>query len=177
MRILSCLAAVVALGACARTPAPAPEPPVPPPAPPPPATPAPAPRAAESQPISICVLRDGGLARIDVTYRPETGDTLVNGRPFSEAYPVTAPPYAAGADWFVRHEPVAINGRLLAKYGLARVLYPEEVKRVGEYRGIAVFAETGATGPGYDVVYLMVRPGCEFQPYTNPSTVGEVRGG
>jgi hypothetical protein len=61
------------------------------------------------------------------------------------------------------------------KYGLPRVLGVNEVTRMGDYMGVPVFAETGATG-ATEVIYLPVRPGCEFQPYQLDVKVGGVRG-
>jgi hypothetical protein len=40
---------------------------------------------------------------------------------------------------------------------------------------VGVFAETGATDRP-EVVYIPVRPGCEFQPYQTEVKTGGVRG-
>lgn len=167
MRIPRFFAAVAVLGACARTPDPAAEPPAP--------TPAPAPVAATAErPVALCVLRDGQVAAVAATYRPETADTLVGGRPWQEVYPANSPPYAAGVDWFFNHEMMTEGRR--AKYGAARIIEPEELKRYGEYRGVPLFVEADFPGGVADVVYVPVRPGCEFQPYRQVHTIGAVRG-
>jgi hypothetical protein len=49
-----------------------------------------------------------------------------------------------------------------------------ELARTGEYQGVPVFAEAGMARP--DVVYVAVRPGCEFQPYQTEVKAGGVRG-
>jgi hypothetical protein len=66
------------------------------------------------------------------------------------------------------------QGRRFVKYGLARVLGVNEVTRVGDHMGVPVFAEMGQTRP--DVIYVPVRPGCEFQPYQVETKTGSVRG-
>lgn len=175
MRILSLYAITAALCcACAGSPAvprvAAPEPvadPAPPSAPPP-----------IVEPISICVYKDGALTDITVTYDPLTGDTLVDGRPFAEVHPTTAPPYAAAADWFVRDEPFDRDygaPRRAVKYRTPRTLLPEQITQVKPYRGVAVFTEAGTTGEP-EVIYVLVRPGCVFQPYHSLVEVGAVRG-
>jgi hypothetical protein len=39
---------------------------------------------------------------------------------------------------------------------------------------VSLFAEAGQTRP--DVIYVPVRPGCEFQPYQAEVKTGSVRG-
>jgi hypothetical protein len=101
-------------------------------------------------------------------------DTFVNGQAFSTAYPATTG-YAAGATWYINNEPITVNGRRYVKYGLPRVLGVNEVTRTADFMGVPVFAEAGATGTT-EVLYVPVRPGCEFQPYQLDVKVGGVRG-
>ena len=97
------------------------------------------------------------------------GDTVVTvvmvageRRPFATAYPATMG-YAATQDFFVQDRPVCFQNREYVRFGLSRIVTPADLNRVGEFQGVPVFAETGAPArPG--VVYLPVRPGCEFQP-------------
>ena len=137
--------------------------------PPPPLTPA----APEMQQIQVCVVQDGGLSNVTAMYNPAAGDTTVNGQPFATAFP-TGPQYAANATWFINNEPVMFQNRRFVKYGLPRVLGVSEVTRVGDFQGVPVFAEMGQTRP--DVIYVPVRPGCEFQPYQTEIKTGGVRG-
>jgi hypothetical protein len=108
------------------------------------------------------------LTDVDAVYMPSTGDTLVvvqgQRRPFAQVYPATAPTYAAGATWFINNDAVMFNNREFVRYGVPRVISPAELQRVGDYRGVGLWAQTGATTP-YDVVYVPIRPGCEFQAY------------
>ncbi|HEX8696765.1 MAG TPA: hypothetical protein VF746_30380 [Longimicrobium sp.] len=173
MRIPHFFAAVMVLGACARTPDPAAEPlPDPGQAP----APAPAPAAATAErPLSVCVLQDERVLAVPAVYRSETRDTLVRGRPWQEVYPAGSPPYAAGADWFFNDETMTADSRR-AKYGTARIIEPQELQRYGEYRGVPLFVEAGFPGGVADVVYVPVRPGCEFQPYRQVHSIGAVRG-
>lgn len=135
----------------------------------------PDPRLAGSErDILVCVVRDGELQLVRVDYDTRTGDTLVGGRRFAEVYPDTVG-YAGGAAWYVDNEVIDIDGRRHVRYGLPRVLGVHELTRVGEYRGVPVFVETGAdarTG----IKYVPVRPGCHFQIYDGHANVGAVRG-
>ncbi|HEX8693767.1 MAG TPA: hypothetical protein VF746_15200, partial [Longimicrobium sp.] len=127
-------------------PPPPPPPPavVPPPPPPPAVIPPPPPPPPTVQTIRVCVIDNNALTEVEVQYDPATGDTTVAGQRFSERFPVTGA-YAANATWFINNEPITFNGRQYAKYGLPRVLGVTEVNRIGEYQGVGVFAETGAT--------------------------------
>lgn len=140
-----------------------PPPVTPPPPPPPPVTPPPPP-PPPTQTIRVCVIEDGTLREVSATFNPATGDTTVNNRAFAQAYPTATPTYAAGATWYVNNETITVDGREYVKFGLPRIVGTTEVARVGDFQGTAVFAEAGATGP-HQVLYVPVRPGCEFQPY------------
>ena len=156
---------------------PPPPPPVvvpPPPVAPPPAPPVTPPAPPSTRTINVCVVDNGMLREVQATYTISSGDTTVNGRPFSEAYPATTG-YAANQPFYINNEPVMVDGRRYVKYGLPRVLGVNEVTRAGETMGVSVFAEAGATGTP-EVVYLPVRPGCEFQPYQLEVKAGAVRG-
>jgi hypothetical protein len=136
----------------------------------------PAPRLAGSgsNELTVCVVQEGDLQLVRARYDTRTGDTVVDGRPFASVYPDTAG-YAGAAEWYVNNEPLSLNGRRHVKYGLPRVLGTFELTRVGEYRGVPLFAEKGAETTS-DITYVPVRPGCEFQPYDGHANVGAVRG-
>jgi opacity protein-like surface antigen len=148
-----------------------------PPPPPPmveqPMPPPPPPPVIADSDIQVCVLQDGNLANVTAQYNTARGDTMVNGQPFATAFPTNAQ-YAANASWYINNEPLTFQNRRFVKYGLPRVLGVNEVTRVGEFGGVPVFAETGQTRP--EVVYVLVRPGCEFQPYQVETKTGSVRG-
>jgi hypothetical protein len=145
--------------------------------PPPPPMEIPAPIAEER--IRVCVIQGNGLATIDAIYVPSRGDTLVtvNGerRAFAAAHPTTTPDYAGGEAWFVNNSSISFSGGDYVRVELARVMDPSQLVRVGDYRGVGVFAERGsdATQP---VVFIPVRPGCEFQRYQRQAIIGAVRG-
>ncbi len=147
--------------------APPPPPPPPPIAPPPP--PPPPPPANPMREIRVCVVEGGALREATAMYNTQTGDTTWTGGPQS----MTG--YAAGAPWFINNEPVTVMGRRYVRYGLPRVLGINDVSRVADYQGIPVFAEAGMTGTP-EVLYVPVRPGCEFQPYQLEVKAGGVRG-
>jgi hypothetical protein len=135
------------------------------------------PAAADT--ITVCVLEQGEIKEITATVDSATGDTLVGGRRFAEVHPATSPPYAAGAEWFVRMEPVRVGEgpySMKVRYGLERIMEPGDLRRVGEHRGIPMFAEPAASRTSPEVVYFFVRPGCVFQTYQAEYVVGGVRG-
>lgn len=114
--------------------------------------------------ISVCVIEDGMLREVRADYDAVTGDTTLAGRPFSGVHRTTTPPYAAGAAWYINNGTFTYQGSRYVKYGLPRVLGVTEISRVGNADGIPIFAEAGGSAP-YGVLYVPVRPGCEFQPY------------
>jgi hypothetical protein len=142
------------------------------PAPPPPMQVPPP--VEETRPIRVCVIDNGQLREVPALYNVSRGDTTVNGQPFSSAYPATAG-YAAGASWFVNSAPVTVGSQRYVKFGLPRVVGVSDVTRMGEYQGVGIFAEPGAPALP-DIVYIPVRPGCEFQPYQKEVKVRNVRG-
>ncbi len=148
---------------------PPPPPPVIPPPPPQevPPPPPPAPVGPTLQDISVCVLQNGQLTTVTAQYNPATGDTT--------GVPTVTDGYAANASWFINNEPITFNNRRYVKYGLPRVLGVTEVTSIGNFQGVPVFAEAGATGAP-DVIYIPVRTGCEFQPYQAEIKAGAVRG-
>lgn len=152
----------------------APPPPPPPAFVPPPALPPPPPAAPMATAIDVCVVENGALRNVQAQYTSATGDTTVAGRPFGQAYPATGPSYAGGAAWYIQGDAITLGGRRFVKFGLPRVVGVGEVTRSGEYQGVPVFAEAGMARP--DVVYVAVRPGCEFQPYQTEVKAGAVRG-
>ncbi len=129
------------------------------PIPPPPPPPAPAERT-----IQVCVVDNGQLQMISAIYRPSSGDTLVNGQQFAQAHPTTVPNYAAGANWYLQSSEITFMDNTHVKYGVTRMITPSQLQRVGDFQGTPIFAESGTSSP-WEVVYVPVRPGCEFQPY------------
>jgi hypothetical protein len=139
---------------------------VPPPviAPPPPPPPNP------MREIRVCVVENGTLREVTAMYNTQSGDTTVNGQPM-----MAGMGYAAGATWYINNEPITVGGRRYVRYGLPRVLGVNEVTRSADYQGVPVFTEAGAMGTP-EVLYVPVRPGCEFQPYQLEVKAGGVRG-
>ncbi len=131
--------------------------PIPPPPPPPPPPPA-------ERRIQVCVVENGQVHAIEATIRPSSGDTMVANVEFSRAHPATLPNYAVASTWFLQSDEIRFMDREHVKFGVTRVIAPAQLQRVGEYQGTPIFAEAGRTGP-FELVYVPVRPGCEFQPY------------
>jgi hypothetical protein len=148
---------------------------LPPPPPPMEVTPPPPPPAppVNDVDVRVCVVQGGTLTEVTARYNQQTGDTTYNGQPFATAFPA-GQGYAAGAPWFINNETITFNNRQYVKYGLPRVLGVTEVSRAGEVQGVGVFSEGGSMTS--EVIYLPVRPGCEFQPYQTQVKTGGVRG-
>ena len=133
-----------------------------PPPPPPAVLPPPPPPALPPPPATtrVCVVQGGALTEIEVT---------------DPASVQTTGEYAGGAPWFINNEPITFGGRRYVKYGLPRVVGVTELGRVGDYQGVGVFGEAGGMEPR-EVIYVPVRPGCEFQPYQLERKATGVRG-
>lgn len=128
------------------------------------AAPPPAPAPPVERQIQICVVDAGSLRNVEAVFRPATGDTLVGGRPFAVVHPTVAPAYATGTAWFIEQDSLAFEGGTWVKFGVTREIGPEVLQRIGEVAGTPLFAEAGREAP-FEVLYVPVRPGCEFQPY------------
>lgn len=116
------------------------------------------------RPIRTCALQGRVLAEIYAEVDPRTGDTVVAGYyPFGRVFPRTRA-YGERHDWFTSHEPIRLYGHVYLKYGSERPLRPDSIRPLTEYRGVPVFADTGALTPSH-LLYVPVRPGCVFQPY------------
>jgi len=156
------LLAALALG-CSRgqspEPAPVPEP-APPVQPPPPALLAGIPH----DPPFVCIVRNGRLEEVEIEYNPQRGDSTYQSRPFSAAFP-TDSTYALNAAWYRDNEPIAFARGRYVKYGLPRILGTTDVVPFGDFQGVTVFAEPTMNRDRPEVIYIPVRPGCEFQPY------------
>jgi hypothetical protein len=78
------------------------------------------------------------------------------------------PAFEAGsAAWFVNSDKIAYAGGSYAKYGLPRVLKPDEIEPVADKGGVPLFIEAGNYSAAPEVIYVMVRSAdCSFQPYS-----------
>lgn len=170
-RISIVAAGLFASAACApvSTPPPAAASPAATPAPPPPGL------IIREHEIQVCVVENGAFREVRIGYNTQTGDSTYNGQPFGQVFPVTGE-YAAAAQWYFDNEPIPWMDTRYVKYGRTRELGAKDVTRVGEYRGVSVFVETGTTGRP-DVFYVPVRPTCEFQTYEVAEYGSAVRGG
>jgi hypothetical protein len=116
-----------------------------------------------SRDVRICVLQDDALTIVTARYNVVTGDTTIGGSLFNRVHPA-GPEYAADTEWFREHRSITVAGTSYQKYGLPRVLGVDEVESFAAYEGVLVFAEPGDTDAP-EMIWLPVRPGCEFQPY------------
>ncbi|MFL5381045.1 MAG: hypothetical protein ACJ8GN_00840 [Longimicrobiaceae bacterium] len=113
--------------------------------------------------FQYCVVRNGRLESVEAQVF-FSGDTVHGGVPLARAFPADST-YALNAPWYVYSQFITVAGGLYVKYGLPRILAVTDVVPVAAYRGVAVFAEPVANPRRPEVVYIPVRPGCEFQTY------------
>lgn len=123
----------------------------------------------------MCVVRNGTLVDVPVSVDPATGDSLYEGARFSDAFPADST-FAVSAAWYHANETIIAFYRRWWPVGLPRTLRPGDlVARGGEYRGVPVFTDARSSSALPDLVYLPVRPTCEFQQYQT-EMAGPVRG-
>ncbi|MFL5537569.1 MAG: hypothetical protein ACJ8J0_01170 [Longimicrobiaceae bacterium] len=163
MRIQLLVLAVLAAGCRPASPPAAPEPLPSPAAPAPPPQQPPPPVGIVDGYLTTCVVRNGRMEEVKIEYDTQRGDTTYQGRPFSAAFPVDST-FALNADWYRESVISSMWGRYL-KYGQPRILGTSDVVPIGTFRGVTVFAEPGVNRERPLVIYLPVRPVCEFQPY------------
>lgn len=123
--------------------------------------------------ITLCFVQRGALREIRVLYDTRTGDTLTtDSLPIATLAPLTGE-YASVAGWYVNDEPITIRARPYRRSARPRILGINEVAKVGEYRGVGVYADAADTSSASRFVYLPYRPGCEFQPYEDADSMAE----
>lgn len=126
----------------------------------------------EGTPTQLC-LATGQTVTVYITAQ---GDTLVGPRRVSVselgAGVAFAGEYAAGRDWFVNDQPVSFESRVYQKAGAEVNLNCANIRRVGEFSGVPLFADANATSP-FETLYVPVRPGV-WQAYR--TDLSRVRG-
>jgi hypothetical protein len=84
---------------------------------------------------------------------------------YSQTECVTDGGYAGAQIWFINNETIQFQKWNYAKYGLPRVLQPNDVTKTGAFKNVGVYIETGLKKGRAEVIYIPSRQGCEFQPY------------
>jgi hypothetical protein len=112
----------------------------------------------------------------EAEYQPHLAGREVRSTGPSAAVPLRLPlpedaQVAAGADWFVRDDPIVVYGHRLPKYGLPRRLNEGDVVRFATFQGVGLYMEPQITGMP-EVVYVPVDREGNFQPYQNESGTG-----
>ena len=121
-----------------------------------------APPIPPGTPAEICL---STVQNITVHISPE-GDTLIGPartRLRDLAGVTFAGTYARGHAWFTRDEQVRFENRNYMRLGSAARQDCNDLKNVGAYEGVPVFAEIAAPAP-LALIYVPVRPGY-FQAY------------
>jgi hypothetical protein len=116
--------------------------------------------SAQAGAVTTCVANGSELA----SFRLAAGDTAAFQDSVRRAHPVPGPGYAGEQPWFTGKETISFRGWGLTQFGLPRFIEPHQLRRVGEYRGIGVYAAYYEWWR-VEFVYLPLRAGCEFQIY------------
>jgi hypothetical protein len=119
--------------------------------------------AAQADSVTTCVASGGGLA----LFRLAASDTVAFDDSVRRTDPASRPGYAAEQPWFTGYDPIPFSGQRLTKLGLPRFIEGHLLRRVGEHRGVGVYAAERDWWR-VEVFYLPVRAGCKFQPYRTP---------
>lgn len=131
-----------------------------------------APPVPEGRATTLC-LASGQNAEIHIS---PAGDTLVGPRrvPLADLGPAIGfvGDYADDEGWFASDDPVAVGNRSFSRFGPRETRDCTELRIVGDFNGVNIFADTDAAEP-FEVLYVPVRPGV-FQAYR--AQVGRVRG-
>jgi hypothetical protein len=117
----------------------------------------------EGRAAEVC-LSNGITAQIHIA---ENGDTLIGEKrvPIRDLRPAVAfaGSYAQNTDWYRRGDVVKFDRRDYQRAGVERARVCDEMKLVGEYGGVPIFAEV--TAPQIlPMVIIPVRPGV-YQDY------------
>jgi hypothetical protein len=120
------------------------------------------------EPIRVCVIEDDMLKEILAYYDKNIGTTYVDrdGKllKLDEVFPIENG-YSGGKSWYTNNEEIKCFGKPYVKYGLPRVLAVNEVEKIGVYDKVGLYAEAGSPESAPEIIYIPVKPGCEFQPY------------
>ncbi|HEX2203919.1 MAG TPA: hypothetical protein VHG91_11500, partial [Longimicrobium sp.] len=109
-------------------------------------------------------MKNGELVEVRATFDRFSGDTIVDGRPFSNVFPLTGE-YASVHPW-VYGEPIDHRGEVCYnRYGIPRVLEARQFRRIYAWRGVPVFIEAGDDERRPDSLWVPYEPGCTFLPY------------
>lgn len=126
----------------------------------------------EGTPQTICLATGENVT----IYLTAQGDTLVGPRRVSvrELGPgvAFAGDYAQGLDWFVNDEAVSFENRQYQKSGGEIGLNCDNIRQVGTFGGVPLFADANASSP-FGRLYVPVRPGV-WQTYE--TDLARVRG-
>jgi hypothetical protein len=117
-----------------------------------------APPMPQGTPTQICLATGENVT----VYLTPQGDTLVgpNRVSVSALGPgvALAGEYAAGRSWFEGDEPIQFDEREYVQSGGEVGLDCASIMQVGQFDGVPLFADVGATSP-YQTLYVPVRPG------------------
>lgn len=119
----------------------------------------------------VCVVdraSDTGLRDLAAKQDPQRGPVLLvdgEARPLESVHPVSLVAGYGGAEpWYAAGEAIPFGGSRYVMVESERSIPRDLLSRVGEHRGILLFADPGDAPPP-EAVYVPVRAGCIFQAY------------
>ncbi|HEY0038089.1 MAG TPA: hypothetical protein VGB66_15430, partial [Longimicrobium sp.] len=123
-----------------------------------------------------CVLQDADPPSANGVNATPPADTMHRRMRVAEAFPASGQ-YAADAPWFIHGEAITVGGSRYVKSGRSNVFGASSLKRFGQFEqhGVAIYIDAGMSGTRHmpPVVYVPVRPGCEFQFYDRVYTADD----
>ncbi|HEX8454582.1 MAG TPA: hypothetical protein VF647_21060 [Longimicrobium sp.] len=126
--------------------------------------------------LQSCVERGSGPPSTSGVNAAPPADTMHRGMRIAGAPPGLGQ-YAADAPWFINGEAITVGGSRYVKSARSNVFGASSVKRFGEYEqhGVAIYIDAGMSGTRHmpPVVYVPVRPGCEFHFYDRVFTAND----
>ncbi|HEY0150542.1 MAG TPA: hypothetical protein VGB92_01010 [Longimicrobium sp.] len=121
--------------------------------------------------LQPCVERDSDQASTSGVDAAPTADTM-----YREPSPASGK-YVADAPWFINGEAITVGGTRYVKSARSKVFGASSVKRFGQYEqhGVPIYMDAGMAGTRHmpPVVYVPVRPGCEFHLYDRVYTAND----
>jgi len=142
--------------------------------------PAPAPRAPAAfvalPDTIVCVIdrtSPSGLAQLGAKVGAEGVVLFADGavRPLESVHPIgVIAGYAGQEQWLTQGEPIVYDGRRYPRVGGERRIASELIRRVGEHRGILLFAGEEDSSP-IDALYVPTSPGCIFQGFVREDLI------
>ena len=116
----------------------------------------------------LCLIEKGILKEVDAEEAPYEITAAINGKKqtIRKYAPPDFPGYAANQSWFNNDAPVQFKSMNFSKSGKPATLGIVELKKIGDYKSIGVYADAEKAADALTTIYIPVRIGCVWQAYT-----------